>query len=850
MLAISSYTVKSVGAVMAELRTDQARGLASSEARRRLEKYGANTIAEKKSCWWRILGRQFKSPFIYLLLAASILAAILNEIVNAAMILLFLLINAALGFYQEYKSEHTLRLLRRFIASSVKVTRDGRATSVPPEKLVPGDIVALETGDVIPADIRFVSAHNLTVDETVLTGESVAVKKTGDALPQMAGEYYRARNLGFTGTTVVGGRATGAVIATGAGASAGRIARLGTETARISNFEKEISQFSKFILKLVLITLAFVFAANLFIKGVGADHITLLIFSIALAVSVIPEALPVVTTFSLSRGAMRLAGQKVVVKRLSAIEDLGTMEVLCTDKTGTLTENRLAVSGLYPSSSPRAPLLANLAASAPGRKRLEPFDIALWKNLPAGEKTETDRYERLAAEPFDPERRYNAVLVRRENLTELIVRGAPETVTALCSLSPEEKEKIAAWLRERGREGMRVLAVAAKKISPRRQRLVAEDPAGEKGGFELAGLIAFTDPVKKSAFAAVRRAGELGVKIVIVTGDSPEVAGAVAAKIGLTASPGEVMTAAELELLPPERQAEVAERCRVFARVSPEQKYRVIRLFQKKYRVGFLGEGINDAPALKIAGVSLVVQSAADIAREAADIVLLKKNLGVVLDGIRSGREVFANTGKYIKATLTSNFGNFYAVAIASLLVDFLPMLPIQILLLNLMSDFPMIAISADRVDEDELRRPGRHSVRDIIIISTILGVVSAVFEFIFFGLFYRISPEALQTYWFVGSVLTELILIFSIRSRRFMLRAPGPSRTLLFLSGVTFLAAIALPFTRFGQEFFRFIPPSSYYLALILAVVAVYLVCTETIKLVYYRTFSQAEKNNFQTAP
>ncbi len=843
MFAFSSCTAKSADDVVKELRTDAARGLAAGEAEKRREKYGANSISEKRLYWWHVLWRQFKSPFIYLLLAAAVLAAVLAEYVNAAIILLFLLINATLGFYQEYKSERALKLLKQFIASFAKIIRGGRETAVHAEEIVPGDIVVLETGDKIPADVRFITAYNLAVDETVLTGESVPVKKTENVLKREAGAYFEAANIGFAGTTVASGRARGVVIATGDHASIGRIARLEAGTKRISNFEKEISQFSKFILKLVLVTLAFVFAANIFIKGAGADYITLLIFSIALAVSVIPEALPVVTTFSLSRGAMRLARQKVVVKRLSAIEDLGTMEVLCTDKTGTLTENELTISGISPGSSPRTIFYANLAASALRRKRFEPFDIALWKNSSADEKKEIDRCERLAEEPFDPEKRYNTVLVAKDGRAELIVRGAPEGVLDISGIPSAERKKIDRWLAGQGARGKRTLAVAVKTVAPDRRQRLTENLSEETDGFTLAGLISFSDPVKKSAFAAVKQATELGVRIVILTGDSKEVAGAVAAEIGLLNNPGEVMTAGELEALPPEEQAKAAEKYRVFARVAPEQKYRLIQLYQKKYRVGFLGEGINDAPALKIAGVSLVVQSAADIAREAADIVLLKKNLKVVLDGIRQGREVFLNTSKYIKTTLTSNFGNFYAVAIASLLVDFLPMLPIQILLLNLMSDFPMIAISTDRVDPAELNRPQRHSVKDIVIISSILGIVSTVFDFIFFGIFYRISPEALQTYWFIGSVLTELILIFSLRSKRFCLRAPGPSLSLLLLAGTTFLLAIVLPFIRLGRELFSFITPSAYYLILVLSVVAVYFISTETIKLLYYRKFGHTAK-------
>lgn len=839
-MELFQYTIKNTDEILEEYGADPNKGLSSAGVKQRLEKYGFNEITIKAVHWWQILSRQFKSPFIYLLIGAAILAFALREIIDAIMILLFLFVNAALGFYQEFRSEHTLRLLKKYTASYVKVMRGGKEIACAAEEIVPGDIIVLETGDKIPADVRFLDVYNTTVDESILTGESAPVNKTNDILTDVAKDYYQALNLGFSGTIVVSGKAKAVALATGKRAVLGRITRLEVETRRVSSFEKGIASFSSFILKLVLATLVLVFLAHIFFKQ-GVDFITLTIFSIALAVSVIPEALPVVTTFSLSRGALRLAKKKVVVKRLSAIEDLGGIEILCVDKTGTLTENSLTVAEIYPDSSPDTLIYANLSASSLEKNKLEPFDIALWKHLPKEHRKRVSQCKRIMDMPFDPGRRRNLILVAKENKLELIVRGAPEEILKLTSnISAAEKKSISRWISQQGAQGRRVLAVAKKEITRDGSELKNINLKEEETGLTFLGVIAFLDPIKPSAFEAVKQAEELGVKIIIITGDSKETAGAVARQIGLVASPEDVISAEELEAMRLPEQLMAVEKYKVFARVSPEQKYNIIRLLQEKYEVGFLGEGINDAPALKIAGVSLVVQSASDIARDAADIVLLQKNLKVILDGIKEGREVFTNTTKYIKATLASNFGNFYAVAIASLLIDYLPMLPVQILLLNLLSDFPMIAISTDTVDKKEISSPKKYNAKDIILVAIILGIVSTVFDFIFFGIFYRISPQVLQTNWFMGSIFTELLLLFSIRSRGFFLRAQRPSAAVIWLTALAFIATAIIPFTAVGQELFKFIRPTIHHLLIIISIAAAYLFCNEIVKLLYYKSFNR----------
>lgn len=811
------------------------RGLSADLAEERLQKFGMNEVVSGTVAWWHVLARQCKSPFIYLLLAAAILAFFLGEIIDAAMIALFITINIFLGFYQEYRSEQTIKLLKKYVVPFAKARRDGEDIALKAKKLVPGDIIRLAIGDKIPADVRFIKTVDLKVDESILSGESIAVEKHSDIIKKEVKAIYQAANLGFSGTNVVSGSATAIVLKTGADTETGGIMRLSAQAKHLSSFEKGISRFSTFIIRLIGVTLLFVFLANVFLKKGAVSFSDMLIFSIALAVSVIPEALPLVMTFSFSRGALRLARKKVVVKRLSSIEDLGGIDVLCTDKTGTLTQNKLTVSETFTGDRKQAIFYANLnLAGKKGESELfDPFDIALFAELGKAEKKELDGFDRVADIPFSPMRRRNGVLIEKGGKLEYVLRGAPEEIFPLAkNLDPKKIAEMKDWIREQGKMGSRVLAVAAKKVI----RYDLDKLEKLENNLEFIGIVSFTDPIKSTTKEAIQQAKALGVAIKIITGDSREVSGAVAYKIGLIKNGDEVMCGDELAEMNEADFKEAIERYSVFARISPQTKYKIIETLEQTHEVGFLGEGINDAPALKIANVSLVVESASDVAREVADIVLLKKDLKVIIEGIKDGREIFANTTKYIVITLGSNFGNFYAVAVASLIIDFLPMLPIQLLLVNLLSDFPMIAIATDNVDARELEAPKKYNIKDIVIIASILGVVSSIFDFIIFALFYKISPAVLQTNWFIGSILTELAFIYSMRTKMAFFKAKTPSLILMLLSVLAVLATISIPFTRLGQELFSFHKPSFTHLILIFSVVFVYFIVTEIVKLLYYR--------------
>jgi len=805
-------------------------GLTEKEVENRQRISGLNEVKVKEVGVFDILARQFKSAFFYLLFIAGILALLLGEGTEAILIFIFAFINVFLGFFQEFRARKAISLLKEYLPKEVEILREGKEKFIDKRFLVPGDIVLLDSGDIVPADLRIFEERNFLVDESILTGESQPIAKISEPLEKEIREIFEAKNAAFSGTSVISGKAKGIVIATGKNTQFGKIAKLTAEVIRPSVYEKELADFSKIILRTVLFTILAVFLASFLIKK-EFSKIDFAIFCLALIVGIIPEALPVVVGTAFSRGALRLAKRKVVVKRLSSIEDLGNMEILCTDKTGTLTENKLKVDKIYSGDIKKYLLLSLLASSYLEKTVVKnPFDLAIFEKAGIEEKKALKKFKILYEIPFDPIRRRNSVLVKNENKI-LISRGAPEVILERSSeiegnLKREEIEK---EVEKEGEEGKRILAIAYKFFE--KEKFSEED---EKD-LNFLGFITFIDPLRKTAKSTIDLTKKLGVQIKILTGDSKEVAGKLAKDVGLIEDPKKVILGKDLDSLPENEFEKKCEEYQVFARIAPETKLKIIKSLQKKYEVGFMGEGINDAPSLKIANVAIAVKSAADVSKEAADILLLENDLRETIDGIREGRNIFANINKYIKTTLSSNFGNFYSVATMSLILPFLPMLPPQILLVNLLSDLPLISLAGDSVDIEELRKPKMYRLNQIFPLIIFLALISSVFDFIFLGIFYGKKENLIQTLWFMMSIFTEISLIFSVRTRKFFLRSKMPRGILIALSILAILLTLILPFTNFGGNFFHFASPSFSALLTILSLILAYLFASEIVKWIYY---------------
>ncbi len=844
-----TYTSKTIEETYADLKTAKC-GLSPTEVLARQKEYGLNEIATYDVKGFTIFLRQLKSPFFYLIFGAAVISFLLGELTDGLVIVATAIINIAIGFFQEYRAEKTIFLLRKYIDYNVKVLRmmpTEKGTErecmqgvVDKKNLVPGDIVLLEAGDIIPADLRVIEVENFLVDESILTGESVPVSKIIEPIKGGAKEIFGAHNMLFTGSSVISGKAKGVVVATGAKTAFGDIAKLVSGANKPSAYEKNIMYFCKLVLRVVLVTIFLMFLANMLIHGFGG-FFSLALFSVALVISILPEALPAVVTFALAKGSLKMAKKHVVVRRLSAIEDLGNIEILCTDKTGTITENKLSLERIVSSDQERCLAYGLLRDDAAKdgqenisiKKVLNPFDIALLERANGEVLANIRKHAVLAELPFDSNRMRSSMVVQKGKDKFLVVKGAPERVMKLCAkFSPHTKKELQEDIVRQGLDGKRVLAVAYKKLSGDAPKTYG---APYEKGLTFLGYFVFEDPLKRTAEEAIKLSKKLGVQVKVITGDSKEVAGYIGKKTGLLAEANNVIVGEALEKMSTDEFDEACQTYAVFARISPEIKYAIIKSLQKKFEVGFLGEGINDAPALKLANVAIAVPSASDISREVSDVVMLKKDLRVIVEGIKEGRIIFANINKYIKSTLASNFGNFYSVAIVSLFVTYLPMLPVQILLGNLLSDFPLISIATDSVDTEELRKPKMYQIHMVLPLIITLGLVSTLFDFIFFMIFKSQQPAIIQTLWFVSSMLTEFGLIYSIRTRHVFWKAKRPALSLSILTIFAVGISLLLPFITFGQEAFHFVTVPFLSIFIVIALAAAYFAVSEVVKLIYF---------------
>lgn len=839
---------RQLGALYSDLSTTT-EGLTEAEAHARLRKYGPNAIPEKdRREWWDILVAQFMSPLLLLLIMAAGISAVLGDVFDSAIIVAVILFSAVLGFFQEHKSERVLSELKKYFTYHAVALRNGERVQVDAHRLVPGDIVFVGIGDMVPADMRIIETSGITVNEAVLTGESREVEKGGKGMPPAGANPQQIGNGLFMGSVVTEGFAKCLVVATGESTFFGRTAAVFSAKVPESDFQLGIRKFGSMVLRVIAVMTLFVFIANYGLGHGGENPFAgSLVFALALAVGIAPEALPAIMTITLASGSMALARKKVVTKKLAAIEDLGNMDVLCTDKTGTLTREGIVVESyvdLDRNDSADVFEYAMLCNAAVGAKYFKgnPIDVAIRKHG-LSRKISISRFKKVQELPFDFKRRRMGQVVEEHGKRILIVKGAPESVLEACTkikIGPtfydvsRKGAEIRKMIADYNRKGLTTIAVAARDVE-KKEGYSKED---EKG-LALLGFVLLSNPPRHTALATIARLHSLNVRLKILTGDDPLVTRKVCEDIGLTLAESRVVLGSELAQMGPDELQGVVENYDVFARVTPEQKLAIVEALRANgHVVGFMGDGINDAPALRAADVGISVDTAADVAKGASHIILLQKSLNVVCDGVEEGRKIFGNITKYILVTMSSNSGNMITVALSSLFLPFLPLLPAQILLNNLISDLPMFGISADNVDSSYGRRPQKWDIRMIMHFMLFFGVISTVFDLLLIGtmqLVMHVTPDVFRTAWFFESVLTELIIIFSLRTHLPFFRSM-PSKVLL--GGA--LGAAALSFTVITYapiaEIFHFVPLGMGVLALVFGVVGTYFAATEIGKAVFFR--------------
>ncbi len=832
----SFYTTLSVENAVQDVQSSLT-GLTHQDVNSRLQTYGLNEIKEVDITWWDVLKGQLLSPFMCIFFVIGIAYLVTGKVAECIIIFVIIAVNVGIGFFQEYRSNTAMQALKKCLMSQVTVKRDGKEVNVDINQLVPGDVMILSAGDVIPADCRFIEVDNLTVDESSLTGESVAVVKTADALKETVTDMYKAENIGFTGTVITQGKGVGVIIGTGANTALGTLATLTNQVVSKSSLEKGSVSIAKFTIYLIFFSLLLMALIHIIMHKGELNFVDFFLFAAALTITAIPEGLPMVITFCLSQGASSLKKNNVIVKRLSAIGDLGSIEVFCTDKTGTLTENALTVDNVYgadPDATVMYAVLSSPVQSATKESSIKGFDLALQKKITSEHAAHIEKHTLLKEVPFTPQTRQSMALVHKDDVHTLIIKGSPEIVVEKCPfLNAQEKSTIQSWIDAEESKGNRILAVATKDIPS--YNAATYDVAQDDHDYETIGLIAFQDPLKSTALTTVQKAKSLGIQIKILSGDSKNVCFTIAQQLGLEEDINNVVLGSDFEKATEEEKIFLAHNRSIFARVNPEQKYEIIKHLKEKYSVGYMGDGINDAPALKMAHVSFAVNDAASVAREAAEIILLRKSLSSVILGIEEGRRTIVNTLKYTKMTNAPSFGHFYALAVASLLVSYPPMLPMQLLFLNLLTDLPMIAISTDNVSPEEVEKPVTYDMTDAAILIVLFGTIMFIADITIFLVFRSHFPETLQTSWFITSTISEVIFIFLFRAPMLFFRAHRPSKLLIGLSAFVVSTALILPFTTIGHKVFLFTSPQWEHAPWLIGVIMFNMIIAEGVKLTYY---------------
>jgi P-type Mg2+ transporter len=807
-------------------------GLTEAEAEQRLAEVGPNeAVTHRADLLVLQVLRRLANPLVIILALASVVSAFVRDFWNAAIILAMVAISVTIDVVQTRRSARAADALKARVAPTATVVRDGVVREVPTRAIVPGDVIHLSAGDMVPADARLLVAKDLHVNEAALTGESLPVEKSGD----------HADGAGLLmGSSVVSGTGTAVVTLTGSGTAFGEIARELERRPPPSEFERGIVRFGTFILKTVVLLVLFVFVAT---AARGKDALEALLFAVALAVGLTPEGLPMITTVTLTKGALRMARAKVIVKNLAAIQNFGSIDVLCSDKTGTLTtgEMRLEVHVDARGRTTERPLVLAYLNSFFQSGVRNPTDAAVLRR----ERPDISGFEKVDEIPFDFERRRLSVVARKGDEVLLVTKGAPEHVLAIATsfeadgqvlpLDERARAQAVETYERLGREGYRVLAVASARKAVR-----PEYTKDDERDLSLVGFVGLVDPPREDAAATLRALHAQGVHVKVLTGDSEHVAAHVCEEVGLHTK--HMLTGRDIEAMSDSALLHEVQRTQVFARISPAQKTRIMRALQDRgHVVGFLGDGINDAPSIHAADIGISVANAVDVAKSAAEIILLEPDLRALLEGVIEGRRAFANVMKYLLMGTSSNFGNMFSMAGASVLLPFLPMLPSQILLNNLLYDVAQVTIPTDRVDEALVRKPRRWDIGIIRRVMLLIGPISSVYDFLTFYVLLSVfhAREALfHTGWFVESLATQTLVIFVIRTTR----SPLKSRPSLPLA-MTTLAIVALgcllPFTPLGHVF-GFVPlPATLFLFIAVAT-GTYLLLVEAAKRLVFASLAE----------
>lgn len=828
------------------------KGLTDSEAQDRLKKYGYNEIVEKeKRQGMDIFFSQFKNPLILVLIIATIIAYFLHDKLGAIVILAIVFINTFLGFFQEYRAEKALRELKKYVTFKARVLRGGEISEIASKNIVLGDIVYLNIGDMIPADIRLFHVEDMTTDESSLTGESIPVLKGVEPISEQYSLPQDITNVAFMGTSVTSGSGRGIVIATVRDTFFGKTAVYLKEKPLEGDFQKNIRKFSNFLLKIIIVMTIFIFVANAIL---GKDIFSSFLFALALAVGITPETLPIVITISLSKGAIKMAKEKVIIKKLSTIENFGNMDTLCTDKTGTLTEGKLSlydhitIDGQKDDNLVLYGSLCNSAEEGKDNKLFgNPIDKAIWQSQKVIQlKSALSRYKIIRVYGFDFERKRMSAVVETDKHIIVIAKGAFESILEVCNSAMVNGHMIKLYnelistihdkITDYENEGYRIIAIATKPLN---ELSISKDNLEKE--LILLGFLLFLDPPKQTAKGSLKILQNLKVNIKVLSGDSPIITRKICKEVGLPIVDDKVIIGEEFDHLNEDEFRKYCYKYNVFARITPEQKYKIVASLKSQgHIVGFMGDGINDAPALKVADVGISVDTATGIAKEAADIILLQKSLRVLAHGIIEGRKTFTNITKYILNTISANFGNMFTVALSSLFLKFIPLLPSQILLNNFMSDMPLLTISTDNVDKEFLKRPRRWNIKVISMFMTYFGLISTFFDLVLiFTLifFIKTEPELFRTAWFLESALSEIMVTFSIRTKLLFLKSM-PSRWLLITSLFTSLTVITLINTTFGNRFFAFVKLPLTVVILISVILTAYFITIEITKKYFFKKY------------